>query len=70
MSTKHTWMVHHLVRWSITFPADGKVLHHTLSVVVHHLGQIVHGWDSVVADTRQHYACTDYQENVFSSHLK
>ena len=43
----------------ITFPADGEVLHHTLSVVVHHLSQLVHGRDSVVPDTRQHYACAD-----------
>lgn len=37
----------------VTFPANGEVLHHTLSIFIHHVSQILHGGDGVVTNTVQ-----------------
>lgn len=37
----------------LTFPTNSEILHHTVSILIHHLSQILHGGDGVVTNTVQ-----------------
>lgn len=56
----------HLVE-GFTFPANREVFHDTLSIIIHHVSQILHGGDGVITNTVQNNAWKQSIRHFYSA---